>query len=71
MRKRQREIAMYNELVLKRKRKLNMYNELMFCYALNENKAEGERMQGLIEKRMANDGIDPLEGTTLDVLSMS
>ena len=45
----------------KTQRKLDMYSELMFCYALNENKAEGERMQGLIEKRMANDGISPLQ----------
>ena len=33
----------------------------MFCYALNENKAEGDKMQGLIEKRMANEGISPLQ----------
>ncbi len=45
----------------KTQRKLDMYSELMFCYALNENKAEGERMQGLIEKRMANEGISPLQ----------
>jgi len=45
----------------KTQRKLNMYSELMFCYALNENKAEGEKMQGLIEKRMANEGISILE----------
>lgn len=45
----------------KTQRKIDMYGELLFCYALNENKAEGERMQGLIEKRMANEGISPLE----------
>ena len=45
----------------KTQRKINMYSELLHCYGLSENKADGEKMQDLILRRFEDDGISVLE----------